>query len=35
MDQTASKKQTSDIVSMAITNRKENKCETAALQESC
>lgn len=25
----------SDIVSMIVTNCKENKCETAALQETC
>lgn len=35
MDQTTSKMQKSDIVSMIITNCKENKCETAALQEIC
>lgn len=35
MDQTTSKMQKSDIVSMIITNFKENKCETAALQEIC
>lgn len=35
MDRTASKKQKRDIGSMVITNCKENKCETAALQEIC